>query len=51
MVKIEQLFAEAQYYTGSSFNKKYFEKNAKEFIEEIVLPYLEKLKNLMETQK
>jgi len=41
----------AQYYTGSSFNKKYFEKNAKEFIEEIVLPYLEKLKNLMETQK
>ena len=36
-----------QYYTGTKFMKEQYSKRAEEFLESIVLPYLEKIKELL----
>jgi len=37
----------AQYYTGTKFIKEEFRKRSKEFLEEVVKPYIEKIKKLL----
>jgi len=37
----------AQYYTGTEFMKQKYQEKATDFLNKIVIPYLEKLKNLI----
>jgi len=40
-----------QYYTGTAFMKEKYKKRASEFYEDIVKPYIEKIKKMLETEK
>ena len=48
LTKAKKERTRAQYYTGTEFAKEKYKEKASDFLDKIVLPYLEKINNLME---